>query len=74
MAVKIVEIKKESCPATRFIGKKYIGGANWGEWWANNWFSILEANKPIAFNQNAYIGASKDIIVPDLLRLMNWAM
>ena len=57
MAVKIVEIKKESCPATRFIGKKYLGGANWGEWWANDWFSVLEANKPIAFNQDAYIGA-----------------
>ena len=57
MAVKILEIKKEHCPATRFIGKRYIGGANWSEWWTNDWFSAIEVNKPILFNSDAYIGA-----------------
>ena len=35
MAVKLLEIKKESCPATRLIGRKYTGAPNWGEWWEN---------------------------------------
>ena len=41
MAVKILEVKRESCPATRLIGKKYEQGPNWGEWWENDWFSVL---------------------------------
>lgn len=57
MTVKVLEIKKESCPATRFIGKKYIDEVNWGEWWANDWFSKIEVNKPIPFNTDAYVGA-----------------
>ena len=57
MAVKMLEIKQESCPATRLIGKKYTGGANWGEWWENNWFEALEAMPALAFNGDAYIGA-----------------
>jgi len=57
MSVKILEIKKESCPATRLIGKKYEGRANWGEWWANNWFETLESHECIPFNGDAYIGA-----------------
>lgn len=57
MSVKILEIKKESCPATRFIGKKYEGRANWDEWWANNWFETLESLQCISFNGDAYIGA-----------------
>ena len=42
MAVKIVDVKKESWPAVRFIGKKYNDGSHWGEWWQNGWFSLLE--------------------------------
>ncbi len=57
MAVKIVEVKRGSCPATRFIGKKYEGGADWGEWWENDWFTTLGANQCIPFNGDAYIGA-----------------
>lgn len=57
MAVKILEIKKESCPKTRFIGKKYIDGVNWGEWWDNDWFSKIEVNKTLPFNTDAYVGA-----------------
>ena len=37
MSVKILEVKKESFPAARFIGKKYTQGPNWGEWWENDW-------------------------------------
>ena len=42
MSVKILEVKKESFPAARFIGKKYTQEPNWGEWWQNDWFSVLE--------------------------------
>lgn len=57
MAVKIIEIKKECCPATRLIGKKYEKAPNWGEWWENNWFETLEAKECLPFNGDAYIGA-----------------
>ncbi len=57
MAVKILEMKKESAPAARFIGKKYTGGANWEEWWANNWFDRLEETPGLALNDNGYVGA-----------------
>lgn len=57
MAVKILEIKRETCPATRLIGKKYVNGPNWNEWWENNWFAALETMKPLPFNADAYIGA-----------------
>ena len=57
MSVKILELKKESCPKTRFIGKKYEGDANWGEWWENNWFAVLEEKECLSFNGDAYIGA-----------------
>lgn len=57
MAIKILEVKQESCCEARLIGKKYEGNANWGEWWENNWFSILEEKKCLSFNGDAYIGA-----------------
>lgn len=59
MAVKILEVKRESCPATRFIGKRYEGSVNWSEWWENNLFEILEANERLPFNTDAYIGAER---------------
>lgn len=57
MAVKILEVKRESSPAARFIGRKYENGANWEEWWANNWFARLEETPGLAFNDNGYMGA-----------------
>lgn len=57
MAVKILEIKKEGCPAARLIGKKYEGSPNWDEWWKNNWFEKLEESPCLPFNGDAYIGA-----------------
>lgn len=57
MAVTILEVRKESCPAARFIGKRYEGSADWGEWWENDWFSALEASPRLPFNGDAYIGA-----------------
>ena len=57
MSVTIKEITKEPCPATRLIGKKYEHGPNWGEWWANDWFSVLEKNERLPINGDAYIGA-----------------
>lgn len=56
MAVEILEVKKESCPKARLIGKRYEGVPNWGEWWENNWFEILETNQRLSFNGDAYIG------------------
>ncbi len=56
MAVKILEVKKESCPKARLIGKRYEGVPNWSEWWENNWFKTLETNQRLSFNGDAYIG------------------
>lgn len=57
MSVKIIEIKKESAPAARLIGKKYDNCPNWGEWWENNWFAALETMQTLSINGDAYIGA-----------------
>ncbi len=57
MAVKIVEVKQETWPKARLIGKKYECGPNWGEWWANNWFEVLESMPCLPLNGDAYIGA-----------------
>lgn len=57
MAVKILEVKRESCPAARFIGKKYTNGANWNEWRENGWFAKLEVMQGLPINDNGYIGA-----------------
>ena len=57
MSVKILEVKRESFPATRLIGKKYEHGPNWGEWWQNDWFSTLEQKERLPVNGDAYIGA-----------------
>ena len=56
MSVKILEVKREACPPARLIGKSYEGAANWGEWWENGWFEILEAVPCLPFNGNAYLG------------------
>ena len=61
MAVKITEIKKESCPAARFIGKRYSDGSGWGEWWTNGWFGVLEAIPCLPFNGDSYIGAFRTV-------------
>lgn len=57
MSIKLLEIKKESCPAARLIGKKQAGSPNWNEWWENNWFEKLEETPCLPFNGDAYIGA-----------------
>ena len=56
MAVQILEIQKEHCPAARLIGKRYEAAPNWGEWWANGWFDRLEAQPRLPFNDDAYFG------------------
>ena len=56
MAVQILEIKKEHCPAARLIGKRYEAAPNWGQWWANGWFDRLEAQPRLPFNDDAYFG------------------
>lgn len=57
MAVKILEVKRESCPAARLIGKRYVDGPNWGEWWEHDWFARLEEAPRLPINGDAYIGA-----------------
>lgn len=59
MAVKILEIKNETCPAARFIGKRYNNGVGWGEWWTNGWFDILERIPGLPINDDGYIGAAR---------------
>lgn len=57
MAVQILEVKKESAPAVRLIGKRYENGANWAEWWENHWFEVLEAIPSPPWSGDAYLGA-----------------
>lgn len=57
MAVQLLEVQVETCPAARLIGKRYEGIPNWGEWWENDWFSVLERNPSLPFNGDAYLGA-----------------
>lgn len=57
MAVKLLEIKRESWPAVRLIGKKYSDAPNWGEWWEKGWFEALEAKQCSPMNGDAYVGA-----------------
>ncbi len=39
---EIIKTYREEVPAMRFIGKKYAGYGNWGEWFANGWFDEIE--------------------------------
>jgi len=47
---EIVKTYRQSVPATRFIGKRYLNsdrvdgmfGAHWGEWHSKGWFDVLE--------------------------------
>ena len=57
MSVRILEVRKEQCPAARLIGKRYQTSPDWGEWWANDWFASLETSPRLPFNGDAYIGA-----------------
>ena len=57
MAAKIVNVKTEICPAARFIGKRYTEQPNWGEWWENGWFDLLEQLPQLEINDHAYLGA-----------------
>ncbi len=57
MAAKIVDFRQETCSKARFIGKRYIGAPNWGEWWENGWFDVLEQLPQLAINDDAYLGA-----------------
>ncbi len=57
MAVQIAEVKRESAPAMKLIGKKYDQNPNWDEWWQNDWFPMLEKQERLPINGDAYIGA-----------------
>ncbi|MBE5804911.1 MAG: AraC family transcriptional regulator [Clostridiales bacterium] len=52
--MKITDVKKESWPACRLIGKR---GTDWGQWWGNDWFAPLERQPALPENGDAYIGA-----------------
>ncbi len=39
---EIKKVFKEKIPNMRFIGKKYGEFGHWDEFWANDWFGILE--------------------------------
>ena len=57
MPVRILEVRREHCPAVRLIGRRYEAAPDWGEWWENGWFDTLEKQPRIDFNGDAYIGA-----------------
>lgn len=42
MAAEIIRTYKQSIPAMRFIGKKYSDSSHWSEWFANDWFTLIE--------------------------------
>ena len=39
---EIIKTYKQAIPAMRFIGKKYSDGSHWGEWFENDWFTVVE--------------------------------
>ena len=39
---EIIKAYKQAFPAMRFIGKKYSDGSHWGEWFENDWFTVVE--------------------------------
>lgn len=39
---EIVKVFKDNIPNLRFIGKKYAEFGHWDEFWANDWFGLLE--------------------------------
>jgi len=58
MSVEITKVYKQDVPAMRFIGKK---GLDWGAWWQNGWFDILEKCVDENFKKtyedwNSYLG------------------
>ncbi len=68
--MEIVKTYRQSIPAVRFIGKKYGDGdrvnggfgQQWGEWFQNGWFDVLEKTagseslKSLYEDGDAYIG------------------
>ncbi len=65
----ITRVYRQNLPARRFIGKKYgdedrVGGgfgSKWGEFWANDWFDVLERAAKSPLNEgyedgDAYVG------------------
>ena len=57
MPVLIRDVQIQTCEKARLIGKRYRGAPNWGEWWANDWFSVLEKQPRHPFNEDAFLGA-----------------
>jgi hypothetical protein len=64
---EVIKIYKESVPAMRFIGKKYLEkdrenggfGKKWDEWFSNGWFEELEKSIDAIVNyanSEAYVG------------------
>lgn len=66
---EVIKVYRQSVPAMRFIGKKYRDddridgnfGAKWGEWFSNDWFTVIEKQigtsiKGVYEDGDAYIG------------------
>ena len=60
MTAELLRIEREICPAALFIGKQYEK-PNWGEWWENGWFDVLEAIPGLSVNDDGYIGLMRTI-------------
>lgn len=61
---EIIKCFRESFPATRFIGKRYGDedrvnggfGSQWGEWFNNGWFDVIEKVGHMEEDSGSYIG------------------
>lgn len=65
---RILEVRKESLPDLRLIGKRYSDRDRdaqgsfsqlWGQWFAQGWFEQLERLGPLPENGDAYMGAMR---------------
>ncbi len=62
---EITRVIQEEIPDLRFIGKAYTSFRDWGDWWQNGWFDLLEntidCDKMLLSWENAggYIGLEK---------------
>jgi len=59
--IEIVNVYRQNIPEMSFIGKK---GTNWGLWWQNGWFDLLEKYIDDDFKEKyedwgAYLGMSR---------------
>ena len=63
---EVIKVYRQKVPAVRFIGKQYSDGSHWGEWFMNDWFTVVEkamgegaSVREIYEDGDAYLGLSR---------------